>query len=78
MPLRVSKGSVPMDKHSIMIDDNEQYLNETNAEIKILFMRHPNRDWNSHWGGLSMSSWIQIEDFLLTLAKGWTGGIINE
>lgn len=35
--LNQSKADVPMPKGSIMIDDNLKYLNETNADFKILF-----------------------------------------
>lgn len=58
LPLNKSKGCVDM-KGALFIDDCVANLNETNADIKILFREYNNNaEWQLGWNGLEMRSWI--------------------
>lgn len=58
LPLNKSKGCVDM-SGALFIDDCVANLNETNADIKILFREYNNNaEWQLGWNGLEMRSWI--------------------
>lgn len=58
LPLNKSKGCVDM-SGALFIDDCVANLNETNADIKILFREYNNNaEWQMGWNGLEMRSWL--------------------
>jgi hypothetical protein len=58
LPLNKSKGCVDM-SGALFIDDCVTNLNESNADIKILFREfNNNADWQRGWSGLEMRSWL--------------------
>ena len=59
LPLEVSKSIINM-QNCIFIDDCVKNLNESNAEIKILFREYDNgADWQIGWDGLEMNGWTE-------------------
>lgn len=61
-------------KDSLSIDDNADYLRESNASIKILFKAFDNVEWNADWQGAFITSWSEESIDMLrttsTLLKG--------
>ena len=51
LTLEQSKGEIDM-SDGILIDDNQDNLNESNAWIKILCVNNDGADWNKGWNGL--------------------------
>ena len=56
IPLGKSKGIIDM-ADGIMIDDNAQFLKETNAKYKILYKCDRAFDDTQDWDGYTVSSW---------------------
>lgn len=78
IPLGKSKGIIDM-SDGIMIDDNAQFLKETNAKYKILYKCDRAFDDTQDWGGYTVSSWKELNKLLhniISKEKGHTNGKI--
>jgi 5'(3')-deoxyribonucleotidase len=78
IPPHKDKSIVDM-SDGIAIDDNAQYLNDTNAKYKILFDNQNDMDVNQYWTGDRVYSWYELDDVLsniLSKEKGITNGKI--
>lgn len=47
----------------ILIDDEQRYLNNSNANVKICF--GDKYEWNESWKGKRCFNWIEIENYLM-------------
>ncbi len=66
-----SKGDINM-AGGVHIDDNQYYLNESNATYKLLFANTPHiTDWNNEWEGQIFNSFydLYIMDALRMIVK---------
>lgn len=70
LSLDKSKGSIDM-SDGILIDDNQDNLNESNARIKILYENYPNCEWNNNWNGLRVSYFSDLYCLLEHFVVGW-------
>lgn len=68
LPLNKSKGSIDM-SNGILIDDNQDNLNESNAQIKILYQNYPNCEWNKNWDGVYVTDFKSIDYLFVYLRK---------
>lgn len=59
LSLGQSKGEVDM-SDGVLLDDNQENLEESNAKWKILFENYPNKSWNKDWTGLRAKSFKPI------------------
>lgn len=78
IPLGKSKGIIDM-SDGIMIDDNAQFLKETNAKYKILYKCDRAFDDTQDWDGCTVSSWKELNKLLhniISQEKGHTNGKI--
>ena len=78
IPLGKSKGIIDM-SDGIMIDDNVQFLKETNAKYKILYKCDRAFDDTQDWDGYAVSSWKELNKLLhniISQEKGHTNGKI--
>lgn len=78
IPLGKSKGIIDM-SDGIMIDDNAQFLKETNAKYKILYKCDRVFDDTQDWDGYTVSSWKELNKLLhniISQEKGHTNGKI--
>ena len=78
IPLGKSKGIIDM-SDGIMIDDNAQFLKETNAKYKILYKCNRVFDDTQDWDGYTVSSWKELNKLLhniISQEKGHTNGKI--
>ena len=78
IPLGKSKGIIDM-SDGIMIDDNAQFLKETNAKYKILYKCDRAFDDTQDWDGYTVSSWKELNKLLhniISQEKGHTNGKI--
>ena len=78
IPLGKSKGIRDM-ADCIMIDDNAQFLKETNAKYKILYKCDRAFDDTQDWDGYTVSSWKELNKLLhniISQEKGHTNGKI--
>ena len=78
IPLGKSKGIIDM-ADGIMIDDNAQFLKETNAKYKILYKCDRAFDDTQDWDGDRVSSWKELNKLLhniISQEKGHTNGKI--
>ena len=78
IPLGKSKGIIDM-ADGIMIDDNAQFLKETNAKYKILYKCDRAFDDTQDWDGYTVSSWKELNKLLhniISQEKGHTNGKI--
>ena len=78
IPLGKSKGIIDM-ADGIMIDDNAQFLKETNAKYKILYKCDRAFDDTQDWNGYIVSSWKELNKLLhniISQEKGYTNGKI--
>lgn len=78
IPLGASKGNIDM-SDGIMIDDNVQFLKETNAKYKILYNCGRAFDKTQGWEGLCVSNWWELKNVLydiISKEKGITNGKI--
>ena len=78
IPLGKSKGIIDM-SDGIMIDDNAQFLKETNAKYKILYKCDRAIDDIQDWDGYTVSSWKELNKLLhniISQEKGHTNGKI--
>ena len=78
IPLGYSKGSIDM-SGGIMIDDNAEFLNETNAKYKILYNCGRAFDKAQGWNGLVVNDWYELHDMLydiISKEKGVKNGKI--
>lgn len=57
--LNESKSAISLED-SILIDDSQLYLNESNAGTPILYENYPNTEWNNSWEGLKVTNWKQL------------------
>ena len=46
-----------------MIDDEQRYLDNSNANIKICF--GDEYDWNEDWKGKRCFNWTELENYLM-------------
>jgi hypothetical protein len=51
IPLNRSKGEIDM-SNAVLVDNNQDNLYESNADIKILCENNHGADWNNRWNGL--------------------------
>jgi len=58
---RLNKGIVRMDG-AMMIDDNLEQLNASNAKRKITF---GNNAWNKEWNGERVTNWLELDELLI-------------
>ena len=65
IPIRASKGDINMGG-GIMIDDNVNFLNETNAKYKIFYNNHRPFDETQKWDGLEVDNW---QDLLIVIKE---------
>ena len=78
IPLGKSKGIIDM-SDGIMIDDNAQFLKETNAKYKILYKCDRAFDDTQDWDDYTVSSWKELNKLLhniISQEKGHTNGKI--
>lgn len=78
IPLGKSKGIVDM-SGGIMIDDNAEFLKETNAKYKILYKCNRKFDEVQEWDGYVVHNWKELDALLkniITKEKGYTNGKI--
>lgn len=78
VPLGKSKGIVDMSK-GIMVDDNADFLRETNAKHKILFKNNRKFDDKQDWDGLVVHNWLELDKMLYSIIsneKGYINGKI--
>ena len=78
IPLGKSKGIIDM-SDGIMIDDNAQFLKETNAKYKILYKCDRAFDDTQDWVCYTVSSWKELNKLLhniISQEKGHTNGKI--
>ena len=78
IPLGKSKGIIDM-SDGIMIDDNAQFLKETNAKYKILYKCDRVFDDTQDWDGYTVSNWKELNKLLhniISQEKGHTNGKI--
>lgn len=78
IPLGKSKGIIDM-ADGIMIDDNAQFLKETNAKYKILYKCDRAFDGTQDWDGYAVSNWKELNKLLhniISQEKGHTNGKI--
>lgn len=78
IPLGKSKGIIDM-SDGIMIDDNAQFLKETNAKYKILYKCDRAFDDTQDWDGYAVSNWKELNKLLhniISQEKGHTNGKI--
>ena len=78
IPLGKSKGIIDM-SDGIMIDDNAQFLKETNAKYKILYKCDRAFDGTQDWDGYTVSNWKELNKLLhniISQEKGHTNGKI--
>ena len=78
IPLGKSKGIIDM-ADGVMIDDNAQFLKETNAKYKILYNCDRAFDDTQDWDGYTVSSWKELNKLLhniISQEKGHTNGKI--
>lgn len=68
LPLNKSKSSIDMGD-GILIDDNQDNLNESNARIKILYENYPNTEWNKDWLGLRVRGFKELNYLLDNFVK---------
>ena len=63
----------------IMIDDNAEFLKETNAKYKILYKCNRKFDEVQEWDGYVVHNWKELDALLkniITKEKGYTNGKI--
>ena len=63
----------------IMIDDNAEFLKETNAKYKILYKCNRKFDEEQKWDGYVVHNWKELDALLkniITKEKGYTNGKI--
>ena len=65
IPIKASKGDINMEG-GIMIDDNVNFLNETNAKYKIFYNNHRPFDETQKWDGLEVDNW---QDLLIVIKE---------
>lgn len=78
VPLGKSKSIIDM-SDGIMIDDNANFLKETNAKYKILYKCKRKFDTKQKWDGYTVSSWKELNKLLhniISKEKGYTNGKI--
>lgn len=78
IPLGKSKGIIDM-SGGIMIDDNADFLRETNAKYKILYKCNRSFDKLQDWDGYIVHNWKELRallDDIITKEKGYTNGKI--
>ena len=78
VPLGKSKGIIDMST-GIMIDDNANFLKETNAKYKILFKNNRKFDKTQNWDGLVVTDWLELDEMLFNIIsteKGYVNGKI--
>ena len=78
IPLGKSKGIIDM-SDGIMIDDNAQFLKETNAKYKILYKCDRAFDDTQDCDGYTVSNWKELNKLLhniISQEKGHTNGKI--
>ena len=78
IPLGKSKGIIDM-SDGIMIDDNAQFLKETNAKYKILYKCDRACDDTQDGDGYTVSNWKELNKLLhniISQEKGHTNGKI--
>lgn len=74
-----SKGDIDM-TGGVHIDDNQYYLNESNATYKILFANTPYiTDWNNEWEGEIFNSFYDLRVMdTLKMIVGFQNGNLKE
>lgn len=78
VPLGKSKSIIDM-SDGIMIDDNANFLKETNAKYKILYKGNRKFDTKQKWDGYTVSNWKELNKLLhniISKEKGYTNGKI--
>ena len=75
VPLHASKGIIDM-SDGIFVDDNVDFLNETNAKHKIFFNNHRKYDKTQEWNGLQVDNWYDLYDVMAEII-GEEKGIQN-
>ena len=78
VPLHTSKGVIDM-SDGIFVDDNVNFLNETNAKYKIFFNNHRRFDDTQEWSGVQVDNWYDLYDIMAEIIgkeKGITNGKI--
>lgn len=63
VPLHTSKGVIDM-SDGIFVDDNVNFLNETNAKYKIFFNNHRRFDETQEWSGVQVDNWYDLYDVM--------------
>lgn len=69
--LPAEKGNIIMDKSSvdmsggIFIDDAEDNLFSSNADVKVLYQNLPNTEWNSKWDGERIKYWSNFYKYFI-------------
>lgn len=63
VPLHTSKGVIDM-SDGIFVDDNVNFLNETNAKYKIFFNNHKRFDETQEWSGVQVDNWYDLYDIM--------------
>lgn len=78
VPLGKTKGIIDM-RDGIMVDDNADFLRETNAKYKILYKNKRKFDDLQEWNGLIVHDWAELYQLLnkiITNEKGFINGKI--
>ena len=62
----MDKSSAEMGTGSIFLDDNQDCLFSSNADIKVMMFEKERGicDWNDRWDGLKVNSWKEFDKFL--------------
>lgn len=66
----LSKSNIVMDKSiidmsgGIIVDDYENNLFKSNADVKICFGKET-KEWNKNWTGIKVGSWKELGEILL-------------
>ncbi len=47
----------------ILIDDEQRYLDNSNANMKVCF--GDKYEWNEDWNGKRCFNWIELENYLM-------------
>lgn len=56
------KASIDM-SNGILIDDEQRYLDNSNADVKICF--GDEYEWNKDWKGKRCFNWTELENYLM-------------
>lgn len=80
VPVRdgTTKGTISLPRKSVAVDDNQMYLAEAEATLKILFVNKPWREWNSGWTGRKCESWMELQKMLKEIAEMFSGEVVYE